>query len=254
MTTKKLVLLAGVALALVAAACLLKGGKRNAAPSLNGKKMLPDFAVADVARIEIGDSLTLAAGPEGWRIETMQNYPADATRIVENLLALGKLKVGQVVRGRELREKTPVVLRDAKGAELASVTLGERHERWGFGRYAAFKGETVLVTDMLDAFGSDPMRWCDAKIVDEPYIRFNALADAALADDVTGLATGIVHTVTIAGDTNRVATIGAAVPGGTDRYLKLDNSAWTYIVPAYSVEKLLPKEEEPKAESAVDFM
>ena len=47
--------------------------------------------------------------------------------------------------------------------------------------------------------------------------------------------------MTIAGDTNRVATIGNKVKDGSDRYFKLDNSEWVYIVPEYSVDKLLPK-------------
>ena len=62
-----------------------------------------------------------------------------------------------------------------------------------------------------------------------------------VSEEDLGFATGVVAKVTIAGDTNRVATIGNKVKNGNDRYFKLDNSEWVYIVPEYSVDKLLPK-------------
>ena len=123
--------------------------------------------------------------------------------------------------------------------------------------YATFEGETVLVSDSLDAFGTDGKSWVETKIVDTPWISFNDIAEGVSEADL-GFATGVVAKVTIAGDTNRVATIGNKVKDGNDRYLKLDNSDWVYIVPEYSVDKLLPKpppeekkeevKEEPKEE------
>lgn len=246
MGTKKLALLVVAAVALVAVASLLRGGTHKSAPQLNGRKILPEISLADVARVEAGEVI-VAATDAGWVIETMQNYPADRSKIIANLQKLQDLKVGQVAKGRELKERTPVILRGADGKELASVVLGDRHPKWGFGRYAEFQGETVLVGDMLDSFDNDPKRWCEAKIVDTPWVSFTSLADADVADDVTGLSTGVVAKVTIGDDTNRVATVGNALPNNGGRYLKLDGQPWTYIVPAYSVERLLPKEEEPPA-------
>ena len=110
----------------------------------------------------------------------------------------------------------------------------------------------MLVSDSLDAFGSDGKAWVDTKIVDTPWISFNDIAEGVSEEDL-GFATGVVAKVTIAGDTNRVATIGNKVKDTTDRYFKLDNSDWVFVVPEYSVDKLLPKpppEEKEKKEEA----
>ena len=241
MNTRNLVVLGGVAVVLVGAACLTN--TKAPAPALNGKKIVPAFAVADVSSIAIGDKVTLSAGEAGWTIAQLQDYPADRAKIAENLMKLQELKVGQVARGRELGGKTEVSVRDSAGKVLASLTLGDRHEKWGHGRYVAFNGATVLVSDELDAFGDDPKRWCETKIVDTPYVSFKELADPALTEEDLGFATGVVAKVTIAGDTNRTVTVGNTVKGGTDRYLKLDNVKWTFVVPSYSVDSLLPKPE-----------
>ena len=249
MSTKNLVSLVVAAVVLAGAAYFLNGGSRQTAPQLNGRKILPEFSLSDVARVEVG-GVVIAATDAGWVVESMQNYPADHTRILANLQKLQDLKVGQVAKGRALSERTPVVLRDGEGKELASVVLGDMHPKWGFGRYAEFEGETVLVTDMLEAFDGDPKRWCDTKIVDTPRISFSSLAEPGIDDAVTGFSTGVVATVTIGDDTNRVATVGNELPGGAGRYLRLEGEPWTFVVPTYSVDRLLPKEEEPEAEAA----
>ena len=161
--------------------------------------------------------------------------------------------MGQVSRGKKIENADVLTLRDASGKEVASLPLGEKHAKWGHGRYATFEGETVLVSDSLDAFGTDGKSWVETKIVDTPWISFNDIAEGVSEEDL-GFATGVVAKVTIAGDTNRVATIGNKVKDGSDRYFKLDNSEWVYIVPEYSVDKLLPKpppekKEEVKEES-----
>lgn len=253
MTSKTMASLAAVAVVLGLAAYFTGGGGANRAPSLVGARIVGDFDVEKVASVEVGDKVKLAAGDGGWTVTTMQDYPADRAKIAENLMKLQELKVGQVVRGKKLAEKTPVVVRDASGGELASVTLGERHEKWGYGRYVEYKGEAVLTGESLDAFGDDPKRWCETKIVDEPWISFSSLADPSLDEETLGFATGVVAKVTIAGDTNRVATVGNTVKGGTDRYLKLDGLKWVFVVPSYSVDKLLPKPEpEEKPEPAAE--
>lgn len=255
MTTKNLVLTGAVALVLVGAAVMTgRNGSRSQAPRLNGEKILPAFDSERVARIEVGDKLTLAADDSGWKLESMQGYPADRAKIAEHVLRLKELTVGQVARARKLGVETRVVLRDAAGEVVAEVRLGDKHKaRGGYyddGRYVAYKGETVLVKDALDAFDGDMRAWCETKIVDTPYVSFKELAAPDLGEETLGLATGVVAKVTIAGDTNRVATVGATVPGGTDRYLRLDGSDFVYVVPGYAVEGLLPKPppEAPKAE------
>ena len=240
--------MAGAAVALGVAAYYAGGSGASRSPSIAGEKIVGAFDIEKVASVEIGDKVRLAAGDGGWVVTTMQDYPADKSKIADNLMKLQELKAGQVVPGKTLSQKTPVVVKDAEGRELASVTLGERHDNWSFGRYAEYKGKAVLTGESLDAFGDDPKRWCETKIVDEPWINFSKLAEPSLDDATFGFATGVVAKVTIAGDTNATVTVGATVEGGSERYLKIDGRKWVFVVPGYSVEKLLPKpEEEPAA-------
>lgn len=254
MKTGKLALLA-VSAAALGAAAYFTGSGRTRAPALAGKRIVAPFDVADAASVEIGGKVRLAAGEGGWTVATMQGYPADVSKISESLMKLQELKVGQVARGRDLGERTDVTVRDASGRVLASVALGDRHEKWGHGRYALFEGSTVLVADALDEFGGDQKRWCSTKVIDSPYVSFKDLADPALDDAALGFSTGAVATVTVGDATNRVATVGATVAGGTDRYMKLDGEKWVYVISKYAADSLLPRPEpaaEPDAEPAVE--
>ena len=248
MTTKNLVILGGAAAVLVVAACLTGGKGKTRGPQLNGERLVGNFDLSEVASVEIGDAVKLVSGADGWTVPALQDYPVDTAKLNRSLLKLQEIKVGQVAHGRALGKELPVVVRAADGRELAALTLGDRHEKWDRGRYAAYKGETVLVGDRLDEFDTDPQTWCDTKIVDTPYVRFSSLAAPDLTDETLGFATGVVAKVTIAGDTNRTVTVGNTVKGGTDRYLKVDGLKWTFVVPSYSVDSLLPKP--PPAEPA----
>ena len=241
MNNKSLIILGVVAVALGGTAYILNGGAKSSSPKLNGKAVLPDLDASAVSKIEVGDKLVLAAGEKGWTVETYHGYPASREKIAENLLKLGDLKVGQVVRGKQLETTTPVVLRDAAGKELAKLELGPKHEKWGHGRYAKFGGEAVLVSDSLDAFEGDAKQWIETKIVDEPWISFNEIADAKLTEADFGFKTGVVAKVTVGSDTNCTITIGNVVKGGSDRYMRIKGQDWTYVVPSYSVDKFLPK-------------
>ena len=240
MNAKQLAVLAGAAAVLAGAAICLSSGSRPTGSKLNGKVIFPGLAISEVARIELGDKLKISGGDGGWTVETFHNYPADHAKLSETLLKLSELKVGQVARGKKLDSPDVLSLKDSSGKEIASLPLGEKHAKWGHGRYASFQGETVLVSDSLDAFAEGGKAWVETKIVDTPWISFNDIAEG-VSEEELGFATGVVAKVTIAGDTNRVATIGATVKGGSDRYLKLDNSNWVYVVPSYSVDSLLPK-------------
>lgn len=240
MNTKNLIVLAGAAAVLGGAAFFLSSDSKPATTRLNGKIIFPKLSVSEVASVELGDKLKLVSGDDGWVVETYHGYPADRAKLTENLLKLTELKVGQVARGVKLESSDKLILKDASGKELVSLPLGEKHAKWGHGRYATFSGETVLVSDSLDAFSDDGKAWVETKIVDTPWISFKDIAQG-VGEDELGFTTGVVAKVTIAGDTNRVATVGNKVKGGTDRYLKLDDSKWVYIVPEYSVDKLLPK-------------
>ena len=177
MTNKNLVMLVSAAVVLGGAAYFLGNGTKGTAPKLNGKTILPGFNAADVAKIEIGGKLTLAADEKGWVVESLYGYPASRDKIAENLLKLADLKVGQVARGRKLGAETAVTLKDAAGKAVAELKLGDTHSRkatgqaamygggsYPDGRYLAFEGETVLVKDTLDAFDGDAKKWCDTRI------------------------------------------------------------------------------------------
>ena len=180
MNTKSLISLAAVAVVLGGAAYFLQSGNKPAAAKLNGKAILPDLSVADVAKVELGQKLTLVSSADGWKVASLYGYPADREKIAENLMKLTDLKVGQVAHGRKLGAETAVVLKDASGKELASLKLGDKHSRkasgqaamyggsYPDGRYVAFAGETVLVKDTLDAFDGDVKQWCNTRIASVP--------------------------------------------------------------------------------------
>lgn len=159
MNNKNLILLGVAAVVLGGAAVFLSGRTAKGAPRLNGQPLVRPFDVEQVAQIQIGDKLALVAGDDGWIVPAATNAPADRAKIAENLLKILDLKVGQVVRGKTIASPLAVKVFDANGGELAALTLGERHPKYGFGRYAAFKGETVLVADTLDAFTEDAGFW-----------------------------------------------------------------------------------------------
>ena len=184
MTTKNLIALGATAVVLGGAAYFLNGGAKASSPKLNGKAILPGLDLSAVARVEIGDGLKLAAGDAGWTVETSFGYPADRAKIAENLLKLKDLKVGQVVRGKKLENPTAVVLKDAAGTELAKLALGERHAKWGHGRYADYAGETVLVSDSLDAFEADMKKWCNTRVASIASDQVTAVSYAHGAEKV----------------------------------------------------------------------
>ncbi len=251
MTTKNLAMLVGAAAVLGGAAFLLSSGSKPSGAKLNGKAIFPKLEISEVARVELGDKLKLASGEGGWTVETFHNYPADHAKLTENLLKLAELKVGQVARGKKLENPDTLALKDASGKEVASLPLGEKHAKWGHGRYATFEGETVLVSDSLDAFADGGKAWVETKIVDTPWISFTDIADGVSEEDL-GFATGVVAKVTIAGDTNRTVTVGNVLKNSSDRYLRIDGSKWTFVVPSYSVESLLPKPEPEEAKKDKD--
>ena len=180
MSNKKLFLLIVAAAVLGGAAYFLRSDSRPAPARLNGKALVPGLSVGEVARIEVGNKLVLASSADGWKVESLHGYPADREKIVENLMKLVELKVGQVARGRKLGAETAVTLKDASGKELASLKLGDKHMKkasgqaamyggsYPDGRYAAFEGETVLVKDTLDAFDGDAKKWCNPRIASFP--------------------------------------------------------------------------------------
>ena len=181
MTNKNLVILAAAAAVLGGAAYFCNSGRKIKSSNLNGKPVLPAFDVSEVAKVDVGGKVTLAATDGGWVIDSLYGYPADVTKIRENLLKLKDLTVGQTARGQKIESGTKVDLKNAKGAVLASVTLGEQHMSkprgqaaqfggggYPDGRYVKFGDGVVLVKDSLDAFDGDPKKWCESRICSVP--------------------------------------------------------------------------------------
>ena len=181
MTNKNLVILAAAAAVLGGAAYFCNSGRKIKSSNLNGKPVLPAFDVSEVAKVDVGGKVTLAATDSGWVIDSLYGYPADVTKIRENLLKLKDLTVGQTARGQKIESGTKVDLKNAKGAVLASVTLGEQHMSkprgqaaqfggggYPDGRYVKFGDGVVLVKDSLDAFDGDPKKWCESRICSVP--------------------------------------------------------------------------------------
>ena len=179
MTTKNLVILGAAAVVLGGAAWYCNSGRTVRAPSIVGEKILPSFDVADVARIEIGGAkkVQLVADDKGWKLQSLYGYPADVTKIRENLLKLTELKVGQVANGKKIASPATVDIQNAAGKSLAALPLGETHTSkpkgpaamyggggYPDGRYVEYKGKTVLVKETLDAFDGDPKKWVDTRI------------------------------------------------------------------------------------------
>lgn len=186
MTNKKLIILAAAAAVLVALAYLSSSSKKMKAPSLVGKPVVKKFDISAVARIEAGPAakkLVLASTDAGWVIESLYGYPADITKIRENLLKLVDLKAGHVASGKKLDAPILVDLQNADGKSLATLRLGDKHMRqptgemaqfggggYPDGRYVAADGSdtVVLVKDSLDAFDGDVKSWTDTQIASVP--------------------------------------------------------------------------------------
>jgi len=200
MTTKNLAMLGVAAVVLGGAAYFCGSGRTIKSSSLNGKPVVDKFEVADVARLEIGGAkkLTLAATEKGWTLESMYGYPADVTKIRENLLKLADLKVGQVASGVKIASPTKVEVKDAKGKVLASAVLGDEHRAkpkgqasmyggggYPDGRYVKFGEKVVLVKETLDAFDGDFKKWTDARICAVPSADVTAVTYAKGGETVS---------------------------------------------------------------------
>lgn len=188
MTTKKLMTLTVVAAALAGLAYYSNTSRKVKTPALSGKPVLSGFDLSEVAKIEAGLSdgkkLVLEGSDTGWVIKSLFGYPADITKIRENLLALKDLKIGHLATGKKLNNVALVDLQSAAGKSLATLRLGEKHMRpsvgemdqfgggGGFpdGRYVSAAGaDTVfLVKETLEAFDGDPKSWADTQIVSLP--------------------------------------------------------------------------------------
>lgn len=194
MTNKKLITLTAVAAVLAGLAYLSNTSKKVKTPSLVGKPVLTGFDLSEISKVEAGTAegkkLVLEGSDTGWIIKSLFGYPADITKIRQNLLALKDLKIGHVAAGKKLEKPALVDLQSAAGKSLATLRLGEKHMRQpsaemeqfgggGFpdGRYVSAAGaDTVfLVKETLEAFDGDPKSWADTQIVSLPAADITAI-------------------------------------------------------------------------------
>ncbi len=195
MKTKKLIGLAAVAVILGAAAYMTSSSRKVKTPSSLGKPVLPDLDLSSVQKIEIkgkdGKSFKVESSDSGWKISSLYDYPADITKIRENLLKIKDLKIGQSATAAKVEQSDLLDLQDQGGRSIASLRLGDEHMRKATGQMAQFGGgafpdgryvspggndNVYLVKETLSSFSSDVSNWADTKIVDVPSSDVNGIA------------------------------------------------------------------------------
>lgn len=188
---KKLPQLVIVAVVLVAAALFVNRRDRTVGrPAAEiGQPLMPGLEdtlaggkVQTLALAQGEKTATVELGDGGWTVKEQFGYPADFARLQRVLLDLAKVKVGQVVPGATLvsNETTTVQWRDAAGASLGGVRLGQTRKAqaredqpWGggdAGRFVAREGsdKVFLVRETLNDFTADAKSWVDTQIVSVP--------------------------------------------------------------------------------------
>lgn len=186
MSGRKLVILALILVVLGFAAYLPRRPsetQRGDAP-VSGDELFANLDVNAIASVEIntdGKTSTISKKDDTWVVGSLYDYPADRSKIVEQLRGLKFLKIGQPVRGGdkmldefELGEDSDSIrFIDSAGTELATLRIGKARTPKktgqppsgpaGFGggmpdgRYISTDGSNViLIDDALSTWvGSD---------------------------------------------------------------------------------------------------
>jgi len=170
-----------------------KQGSWHAGGGSAGQKLLPNFAVNEVAQITIvsgTNGLELARRNNLWRVSQRAGYPANFGQISEFLVKLADLKIvqteeigpSQLARfglqppGVATNSGTQVEFKDQNGKTLASLLLGKKHmskppknpqfpglgdEGWPDGRYVMVGAEKTVdvISDPLDNLQPKPAEW-----------------------------------------------------------------------------------------------
>jgi hypothetical protein len=159
-----------------------------------GKKLLGDFPVNDVARIQIQqgtNDLNLVKTNDIWCVRERGDYPANFSQISQFLLKLRGLKIVQTEQvgltqrprldlappGPETNSATLVAFRDDNGKPIRTLWLGKNHlhesstpspngmdESWPDGRYVltSSNSETVaVISDALSEVNPQSDQWLD---------------------------------------------------------------------------------------------
>ena len=180
-------------------------------PSL-GKKLLGDFPVNDVVRIDIKGStneLNLAKKDGTWRVRERNDYPANYGEISEFLMKLRDLKVGQseqvgpsqlsrfgLTAGTGTNAATLVDFKDEKDKTIQTLVLGKKHMRkssrpspfgggddmdsgWPDGRYVKVGNNSdnvILISDALENAKPQADAWLNKDFFKVEKVRSIAVA------------------------------------------------------------------------------
>lgn len=242
MNSKNLVILAGVAAALIGGAVWSTRTESRHTTALGlGDPVLPGLKekLNEIAALSIHSgsaTITVARTGDTWRVPGKWNYPADFNRVRDTLTKLSDLKVLQVLHttpsdlaelqlqaaGSNLEHQANgIVLRNQKGDTLATLYAGKTHSRpgpseaMGMGSFPDSqyvmddKGQVSLVGEVLQDLQVPEQSWLDTEFV--------SLNDI-LSFRVSGCTKGDFEASRLTlGEEFKLA---AAVPSGKD----LDNS------------------------------
>ena len=184
MKTKKIIGLAVAAVILGGVAYISSNSKKVNTPSDAGKLVLPHLDLSKIQQIELskksGDKLVLKSAESGWTIASLYNYPADITKIRENLLTLKDMKVGQNAPASKIANAALLDLQDESGKSLITLRIGDQHSRKATGQMAMYGGgsypdgrylstgdseKVYLVKETLSSITTTPANWADTEIV-----------------------------------------------------------------------------------------
>lgn len=165
-----------------------------------GQKLLPNFAINDIAQIHIQsgtNALNLTKQDDLWKVSERGNYPADFSKISDLLLKLADLKVVQseqigpsqlgrfelLAPGSGTNSGTLVEFKDKTGKTLNTLLLGKKHlqkppansqsggmdsEGWPDGRYVMVgtgAKSVDVISDPLEAVEPQPAQWLNKEFL-----------------------------------------------------------------------------------------
>src|SRR5262245_54421731 len=190
MQKRYLIPLGAATLVLVAIAiAVLATGDRGVSQAAPGVRAVPALAgklgdVASVSVVHDGSTVTLIRDGDSWLVAEKGNYPANAAKISQVVLAMADLelvepKTQKADRYSRLEVEDPgslVSVKAKSGATLAELIVGKRrYDRLGAGNdgvYVRKPGDSLawLARGALDPSGEMPS-WLDRRILDIPESR-----------------------------------------------------------------------------------
>jgi Domain of unknown function (DUF4340) len=194
MQKRHLIPLAVATLVLVAIAIIaVASGDRGVSLAAPGERALPGLAakLADVASVTVvrnGSTVTLIRDGDSWLVAENGNYPANAAKISQVVLAMAdltlvepktqkpdlypRLEVEEPAKGKS----SLVTVKDKSGATLAELIVGKRrYDRLGTGNDGVYlrksgDAQVWLARGSLDPSG-EMSSWLERRILDIPESR-----------------------------------------------------------------------------------